>query len=67
MAKGKVFENRATATVQPDNISTHNSNEPSWPPHTADTLNSMGKSELECPAMYLMEKSSVTAPCVNTA
>ena len=67
MAKGNVREKTATAKVQPDNISIHSSKEPSWPPHTDANLYCVGSSELECPAMYLIEKSSVKAPCASTA
>jgi len=35
MASGKLPEKIATAAVQPLSMSTHNNNEPSWPPHTA--------------------------------
>ena len=66
MAKGKLRENNATATVQPDNIKTHNNKEPSWPPHTDANLYCEGNKELECSAMYLIEKSSVSAPLANT-
>ena len=66
MAKGKLRENNATARVQPANINTHNNKDPSWPPQTDANLYCEGSKELECSAMYLIEKSSVSAPCANT-
>ena len=38
MAKGSEREKSATATVQPDNINTHNNKEPSCPPQTEANL-----------------------------
>ncbi len=52
MANGKVREKSATATVQPDNMRTHKSKEPSCPPQTEANLYCDGSKELECAAMY---------------
>ena len=38
MAKGSERENKATATVQPDSMRTHNNKEPSCPPQTDANL-----------------------------
>ena len=67
MAKGKVRENSATATVQPDSIRTQSNKEPSCPPQTDANLYCDGNKELECWATYLMEKSSDSAALANTA
>ena len=57
MAKSSCLESTEMAKVQPVSMKTHNNKEPSWPPHTAASLNCKGNKVLEFWATYSTEKS----------
>ena len=58
---GNCFENTATAALQPVNINTHSSSEPSCEPHVAEIRYCIGNSELELVATF----NTLKSPCAN--